>query len=263
MNKLKLAAGVILLLIVGVLAGSLGSGIYYKKRVEKYESGGPPVSERVRVVLGRLSDDLDLTNEQRVEFEKIVKESQEKILTLGRKILPDIEEINEQTFASIKNKLTAEQKDKIEALIQRMKEARERFPSGQPRPKQQPSKAPSNQFRPQEEAEEAPVPKTPDTIPPEGIPNSMPPQRDTVRLVNALKEHLNLSKDQEAKVRSIMESSAGEREKILEKYRSDLVEIDKAYENNLSDILTKEQMEKYKAAKEKGPVEMPPPEIPF
>ncbi len=130
MNKFKLAAGVILLLIVGVLAGSLGTGIYYKKRVERFESGGLPVSERVRIVLGRFSDDLELTDEQRVEFEKILRESQENIFAIGRKTFPEIEKVNEQTFASIKEKLTDEQKSKLDELIQRMKDVRNRFPVG-------------------------------------------------------------------------------------------------------------------------------------
>lgn len=78
-----------------------------------------------------------------------------------------------------------------------------------------------------------------------------------------LKDRLNLSEEQGAKVISIMEERAKEREKVFEKYRMDLVEIEKSLENSLSNILSKEQMEKYRADKGKGSFMMPqPPEAP-
>ncbi len=240
MNKFKLAAGVILLLIVGVLAGSLGTGIYYKKRVERFESGGPPVSERVRIVLGRFSDDLNLTNEQRDEIGKIVRESQEEILALGREILPQIEEINEQTISSIQEKLNNEQKKKLDELYQRMEDFRKKYPKRETSPK-----------------------RTHDATLPNGTTDSTRPPRDYMRLVEALKDRLNLSQEQEAKVRSIVEESAKEREKVLEKFRGDLIEIENSLEKGLSSILTKEQMEKYRTAKEKWSFEMPRHEGPF
>lgn len=266
MNKLKLAAGVILILIVGVLAGSLGTGIYYKKRVQRFESGGPPVSERVRIVLGRFSEDLKLTDEQRTEFEKIIKESQEELMTLGRSILPEIKKINEQTFASINEKLTDEQKKELERLIQRMKDVRERFPgdpSRQRTPLQQPRlKDTPQQALPQGETGQAPQQAGPEQVPYPWRPEPVPAWRYDMRFIGVLKDRLNLSEEQEAKVISIMEERAKEREKVFEKYRMDLAEIEKSIENSLSDILSKEQMEKYRADKGKGSFMMPRPEAP-
>ena len=266
MNKLKLATGVILLLIVGVLAGSLGTGIYYKKRVERFESGGPPVSERVRIVLGRFSEDLKLTDEQRTECEKIIKESQEELMTLGHSILPEIKKINEETFASINEKLTDEQKKELERLIQRMKDVRERFTGGLSRqrtPTQQPRlKGTPQQAPPQGESGQAPQQAGPEKAPYPWRPESVP-WRDDMRFIGVLKDRLNLSKEQEAKVSSIMEERAKEREKVFEKYKMDLAEIEKSLENSLSNIFSKEQMEKYRADRGKGSFMMPrPPEAP-
>jgi Spy/CpxP family protein refolding chaperone len=256
MNRLKLAAGVILLLIVGVLAGSLGTGIYYKKLVERFESGGPPVSERVGMILGRFSEDLRLTDEQRTEFEKIIRESQEELMTLGHSILPEIEKINEKTFASIKKKLTDKQKNELEELIQRMKDARERFqksqsqwgpPQRQTRPKDAPQQAPpqgppGNTLQ-QKGIEQAPLQRTPESY----------FLREYDKLfIEMLKDRLNLSEEQEAKVISIMEEKTKETEKVFEKYRMDLAEIEKSLENSLSNILSKEQMEKYQADRAQG-----------
>jgi Spy/CpxP family protein refolding chaperone len=84
-----------------------------------------------------------------------------------------------------------------------------------------------------------------------------------MRFVGVLKDRLNLSEEQEAKVSSIMEERAKERGKVFEKYRIDLAEIEKSLENNLSNILSKEQMEKYRADMGKGSFMMPrPPEAP-
>jgi Spy/CpxP family protein refolding chaperone len=244
MNKFKLVAGVILLLIVGMLAGSLGTGIYYKKRVERFESGGPPVSERVRIVLGRFSDDLKLTKEQRDEIGKIVRESQEKILALGRETLPQIEAINEQTLSSIQEKLSSEQRNKLNELYQRMKDFRKRSPEQNASPKRTP--------------EQGQRQMTPDAAPPNGTPDSMPFQKDDTRFFDSLKERLNLSREQEEKVRSIMEASDKERKRLLDKYRGDLGEIEASLEKSLSNILTKEQMDKYRTANDRDSFERPP-----
>jgi Spy/CpxP family protein refolding chaperone len=264
MNRLKLAAGVILILIVGVLAGSLGTGIYYKKRVERFESGGLPVSERVGMVLGRFSQDLKLTDEQRAEFEKIIKESQEELMTLGRSIFPEIEKINEKTFASMKEKLTDEQKNELEVLIQKMQDVRKRFENGQlhqrmpyqkPWPQHLPQQAPQQgtpgQAPQQAGTEQAPLQKTPE---------SYFFREYDMRFIGMLKERLNLSKEQEAKVSSIMEEGSREREKVFKKYWTDLAEIEKSLENSLSSILSKEQMEKYRADKEMWSFGMPRPQ---
>ena len=258
MNKFKLTAGVILLLIVGVLAGSLGTGIYFKKRVERFESGGPLVPERVRIVLGRFSDDLNLTKEQRDEIGKIVRESQEKMLALGRETLPQIEEINKQSLSSIQEKLNSEQKNKLDELYQRMKDFRKKSPGQATSPQMTHEPAP-----PRGGPEQIPRQRTSDVTLPNWTSESTPPQKDDMRFLDALKDRLNLSQEQEAKVRSIMQESAREREKILEKYRGDLVEIENSIEKSLSNILTKEQMEKYKTAKEKESFEMPLPEMPL
>jgi Spy/CpxP family protein refolding chaperone len=249
MDKLKLAAGVSILLIVGALAGSLGTVVYYKKRVEKFEAGGPPVSERVQIVSRRFSDDLDLTNDQRAEIEKIVRESQEKIFSLGRRVFPEIEEINKQTFDSIRDRLTDEQKDKMDKLVQRMKDIRDRFPRGQPRSQRAPEKQPPpkdapEQMPPQWIPEHAPVPGTPDV---------KPFQKDYTWFIDPLKDRLDLSPEQEERITSLMEENKQERRKCLEEFWRDLAEIQKSFEESLSSILTAEQLERYRTAKEQIP----------
>ena len=120
MNRLKLAVGIILVLLVGALAGSLATGMYQKQRMEKFAGGGPSPHLR-KAFVNRLADKLDLTEKQRVEIEKIVKESQAKIFAIRRQYLPEIREINDQSFSLIKEKLNPEQQKKMEVLHEHLK----------------------------------------------------------------------------------------------------------------------------------------------
>ena len=278
MNKIKLASGVMLVFLVGVLAGSLGTGFYYKKRVEKFEAGGPPVQERIQIILRRFSNDLDLTKEQRIEFEKIVREGQEKQLALSSKILPEINQINDDTFTFIKERLTDDQKGKLDMLLKRMEEVRNRFPSGQQRPQRTPDQSrpqgAPDQGHSQGAPQQNPLNGTPDSIPPKGSggPEAVPSQRGYMRLMGELKEHLNLSQEQEEKIIPIFEKLSKEQQEVFEKYRQEkqdssalkdvLSETEKSFERDLSNILTEEQMEKYRNAKESGAVKLSLPGMP-
>jgi hypothetical protein len=283
MNKLKLASGVLLVFLVGVLAGSLGTGYYYKKRVEKFEAGGPPVQERIQIILGRFSNELNLTNDQRTEFEKIIKESQEKKIALGKKMQPDILQINDDTFTSIKNKLTEEQKKKLEELIKRMDEIHDRFPSS---PRQQ-QRTP-DQLRPQQGGpEQGPRQNAQDQTPMEGMPGQAPltgspddavpramgpdggpSQRSYMRIVGDLKDRLILSQEQEEKLRKIVEKFSRDQQDVSTKYKDEkqdstvlnnaLLETEKSFENGLSEILTKEQLDSYRKAKDSGAFKLSP-----
>lgn len=278
MNKLKLASGVLLVFLVGALAGSLGTGYYYKKRVETFEKGGLPVEQRFQIILGRFSNELDLTNKQRTEFEKIIRESQEKQMNLASQLQPEIKQINDDTFTNIKDKLTDEQKTRLEELIKRMDEVRERFPSGQRQQQRTPDKSrPQQQGGPEQGHQQV----SPQQGPPQGapdqnhlveIPYSAPPKGGEpdvgrsegyyMRFFNNVKDQLNLSPEQEESVRAIMQKSSDEQKKVVEKYRADLQKIEESIEKSLSNILTKDQTEKYQKAKESREDKMFQPGVP-
>jgi|GEM_PF-795831 len=288
MNKLKLASGVLLVFLVGVLAGSLGTGYYYKERVKKFEAGGPPVQERVQIILGRFSNELDLTDAQRTEFEKIVKESQEKIVALGSKFQPEIKQINDDTFTSIKDKLTDEQKAKLETLIKRMNEVRDRFPSGQRQqqrtpdqsrpqkqggPEQGPPQTTPDQTLPQVMPGQDPMTAVPDSATPRGgAREAGPSQRYYMRIAGELKDRLTLSQEQEEKLRARLDKLSRNQQDVSEKYKQEkqdsavlknaLLETEKSFEKDLFNILTKEQMEAYRKAKDSGAIKLSPRGMP-
>ena len=275
----------LLVFLVGALAGSLGTGYYYKNRVKKFEAGGPPIQERIQIITGRFSNELDLTNEQRTEFEKIIKESQEKKIALVDKFQPEIKQINDDTFTSIKNKLTDEQKTKLDTLIKTMDDVHERFPSGSRKQQRTP-----DQSRPQQQG--GPDQGSPDQGPPQGAPvqdpldvmpdssllqvgepgAAAPSHKGRMRLAGDLKDLLTLSQEQEEKIRALTERLSKDQQNVFEKYKQEkqdsdvvksaLLETEKSFEKDLSNILTKEQMEKYRKAKESGAVKLSQPGMP-
>ncbi len=120
MNKLKLTTGVVLIFLVGALAGSLGTMIHFKHRLDRFSQGGPPPQAMTAMMMKRLSRDLDLTDAQQAEVRKIVASLQEDVSSIRRQIQPEMEAMNDKSFASIRELLDPEQKQKLESLHQRI-----------------------------------------------------------------------------------------------------------------------------------------------
>jgi len=137
MNRIKLAVGIILLLLLGAVAGSVGTGIYIRHRIEHIGPAKPP---KAHFLLRKLSRELDLTETQQVEIGKILEESHTEITALRRKFLPEIKEITDQSFAHIKENLDKEQKQKLDKLHGKLKRWRKRGHSPPPPLKKSPER---------------------------------------------------------------------------------------------------------------------------
>jgi len=127
MNKYKLVIGIILIFIVGALGGALGSAIYFKYRIDRFAIGGPPPPVRSKMFMDIFARELDLSNEQKVEIEKIVGDTQEKIYALRGNIILEMEEINKQSFSDIMKLLDENQKKKLNALYEEIQNIGNRF----------------------------------------------------------------------------------------------------------------------------------------
>ena len=124
MNKLKVWAGILLVFLLGALAGSVGTGAYLKHRIERFSRGGHPP---IRVVLmKKLAHELDLTETQRVEVEKILDQLETKLHELRQKHRPELEGLFAHSFDMIKEKLDQEQKAKLDEIREKL---RNRHPS--------------------------------------------------------------------------------------------------------------------------------------
>ena len=124
MNKFKLAIGIVLIFALGVLCVVLGSGMYFKNRVDHFREAGPQA--RKEMLMKRLSHRLDLTPQQQEKVAVIFEEMREQLFNLRSRHKPDLERIREQGHARIKAILTAEQQIQFDEMMVRLKKRHHR-----------------------------------------------------------------------------------------------------------------------------------------
>lgn len=225
MHKLKLALGLILVFLVGALAGSLGTGMYIGHRIEKFAASGPRHHARTASLIKRLSNELDLTDAQRAEVEKIVEEYQEKIFAVRRKYLPDIKEITDESFALMKARLNPHQKEKLEELHEKLKDRHARA------------------FIRSIQTEE-----TSDQV--------LSEMKERLNL--AAEQEIKVRPIIERSVRerrTILDKCKEQDHPDIFSVRREMREFEKSVEKRLAEILTKEQMEEYRRIQEERDLE--------
>lgn len=132
MKKWRLIVGVILVFILGLLVGSLGTRFYHRDWwSEPFEKDS---SARRSVFLKKLTKELSLTEGQQKEFKGIVEETDKKLEAFGLERRSAIEAILDESFSRMKEKLDPEQQKKLEELKARHearlkdKKSRHHFP---------------------------------------------------------------------------------------------------------------------------------------
>lgn len=113
MKKGKLIAGVALVFVLGVLAGSLGTRFYHRDWSEPFFR---EASSRKALILKRLTKDLGLTEAQQKEFRAIVDETEKKLEAFGVERRSAVKTIFDESFARMKEKLDPDQQKKLEVL---------------------------------------------------------------------------------------------------------------------------------------------------
>jgi len=216
MNKLKVAIILLLVFAVGALAGSLGNKLYFKHRFERFVRGGrPPL---MHILMRKMVHELDLTKAQKADIEKIVSQTEKQIVNFRQKYHPEFEKIMDDTIAQIKEKLTDEQKKKLDKLH---KELKIRGRMGHRGVSHRP------------------------------MMGGMPDQ-----LFATMKERLDLTKEQEEKIRPIIDASMQKKRTILKKHGEqerenmrilgkDMQALDRDTEKQLDSVLTEEQLKEY------------------
>jgi len=109
----KLISGLLLVFALGILTGSLGTGLYLKHRL------APLIKEprtRKTFIMKKLSKELHLTSDQKTKIEPIVDQMIEKRREYYLKNRPEIKKIMAQGFAQIREELNEEQRKKLDAL---------------------------------------------------------------------------------------------------------------------------------------------------
>jgi len=227
MDKLKVAIIILLVFAVGALAGSLGNKLYFKHRFERFaKAGRPPL---MHILMRKIVQDLDLTGAQKTDVEKIVRQAEEKVVSFREKYHPEFEKIMDDTITQIKEKLTDEQKKKLDKLHEELKMRGRLGPRGMHH---------------------------------QAMMGGMPDQ-----LFDTMKERLNLTKEQEEKIRPIIDASRQKKQTIFKKHgeqerenirilEKDMQALDKDIEKQLGSVLTEEQLKKYQKIQEEQCQEM-------
>ena len=114
MMRLKLWAGISLVFVLGVLAGSLGAVLYYKNRIERFEEYG--YSKKAHILMKRLDETLGLSEVQKTEIEAVLREFHKDLSDIRNEVHPRIEELRRRTFATIKEALDGDQIRKFQEL---------------------------------------------------------------------------------------------------------------------------------------------------
>ncbi len=130
MKRLKVCIGILLIFILGMLSGTLGTGFFIKHRIGSFVRGeGPPPPIRV---LERLSAKLNLSKPQQMEIEKILKQAHDQLIEFRQVYSPKFEKIFNDTIEQIKQKLDSRQKQKLDKLTERLKHCFHKHPGRRP-----------------------------------------------------------------------------------------------------------------------------------
>jgi len=129
MNKMRVAVAILLVFMLGVLAGTLGSRLYTKYRITRFVERGHEA--RAELLLQKLTHELDLTEVQRSKIGAILRNSQEKLHRVDKKYRPEIKKVIDEDFRLIKELLNDEQQKKLDLFFEKFKKRKghKLFPS--------------------------------------------------------------------------------------------------------------------------------------
>jgi hypothetical protein len=178
MIRFKLWMGILLLFSLGALTGSFITGIYYKEKMVRIEKYGTP--GRVPLVMEELARELHLSKAQRKDIRKIIMGFNETLFDIQRHFRQEMNALRENLRISTKEKLDDTQKQKYDALFERL------------------------------------TLKTP--MLPGIIKTGLETEKD---IIYEMKNRLNLTKEQESGIRSVIEKGLEQKEKIRQKLRED------------------------------------------
>lgn len=120
MSRGKVAAGLMILFIAGVLSGIAGTLIYHQYEREHRGEGGP-AAQHDRI-MNRLTHELALTDEQQAAIEPIVTRTHVAILELRFAHQAELETILTNGMADLKAKLSPEQQTHLDEMYARLKQ---------------------------------------------------------------------------------------------------------------------------------------------
>jgi len=115
--RTKLWTGLTLVFFIGVLAGSLGTGFYYKKRIDSLDRHDLP--RKTERLTRMLTEELDLREDQKGEIESILRRYLQGLSEMRKRYRPEMEALKARTSEAILAELEDGQKAAFEDLLKR------------------------------------------------------------------------------------------------------------------------------------------------
>ncbi|MGA7919460.1 MAG: hypothetical protein WCA38_07280 [Candidatus Acidiferrales bacterium] len=128
-TKSEAAILVLVVFVLGVLLGALGSHLWGERVWGHQGPGGPPPAHQI---VSELTHELQLTPDQQTQLAAIVDDTKAKIRAAYAPADAQREELRQQGRARIRAILTPDQLPKFEAFMQRIDEQRKK--EGDPHP---------------------------------------------------------------------------------------------------------------------------------
>ena len=121
MKRWKLVSGLLLVFVLGILAGAFGTRIYLKDRFAHLRKDP---KARQAFIMRKLSKELELTPDQKTKIEKIVAQVGAKRREFFLKNRPEIKRIMDEGFSQIKKELNNDQQKKLDVLREEFEKRR-------------------------------------------------------------------------------------------------------------------------------------------
>jgi Spy/CpxP family protein refolding chaperone len=120
-GKWKLWSGVIAVFVVGAIVGGLSATALIRGHLLQVMKNGPPPGVH-KPIVERLTADLALTADQRVEVERIVQDYEPRFREFEQRARTEVRAVMDEMEGRIREILTPAQQAKYDAGIKKMRE---------------------------------------------------------------------------------------------------------------------------------------------
>ena len=115
MKNAKAIIGVLLIFVLGIACGALLMHMSYKSRMDAFVSGKPGMREEI--LLKRLSQKLDLDEQQRAAVREIIRGTQAEMKEIRKQYRPQMVQTLEKSRAEVRKILRPDQQKKYDQFL--------------------------------------------------------------------------------------------------------------------------------------------------
>lgn len=125
MNRWKVVAGILLIFILGALSGAAVTNTFFKHRIKRFmDPKGPPPPI---LILQRQMDRLTLSQDQQDRIDALFDEMHREFTDLWKKSQPIFKQLFDRYLLRIREVLTPVQQEKLDRSVERIEKRMERM----------------------------------------------------------------------------------------------------------------------------------------